>query len=220
MVERQCITSKLKGLKMIKLHHLNKSRSKRIIWLLEELGIEYQVVPYQRDSVTFLAPPELKNIHPLGKSPVIEDAGMVIAESGAITEYLIDKYAAEQFSPAKGSKDFVEYSQWIHFAESSAILPLLLKMFISKDGCQTNYVEDYADAEIAKVISYLDQSLQGKRYLVADKLTGADFMISFIIEIVKNNGQLDNFPNLVAYAKQLETHDSFHKADEIEASYS
>lgn len=204
---------------MIKLHHLNKSRSKRIIWLLEELGVEYEIVPYQRDSVTFLAPPALKLIHPLGKSPVIEDDGMVIAESGAITEYLIEKYGSERLSPAKGSKEFVEYSQWIHFAESSAIFPLLLKMFISKDGCETNYVGDYADAEIAKVISYLDQSLQEKRYLVEDKLTGADFMISFIVEIIKNNGQLANFPNIVAYGKQLETHDSFHKADSIEASF-
>ncbi len=204
---------------MIKLHHLNKSRSKRIIWLLEELGLDYQIVSYQRDSVTFLAPPELKAVHPLGKSPVIEDDDLVITESGAITEYLIEKHASGQLSPAKGTQDFVEYSQWMHFAESSAILPLLLKMFVDKDGCETNFLAGYADAETVKVVSYFDQSLQDKRYLVADKLTGADIMMSFIVEILANNNTLDSFPNIAAYAQQLGTHTAFHKADEIEASY-
>jgi len=204
---------------MITLHHLNKSRSKRIIWLLEELGVEYQVIAYQRDKVTHLAPPELKAIHPLGKSPVIEDDGMVIAESGAITDYLINKYDAERLSPATNTKDHIEYSQWLHFAESSAILPLLLKMFIDKDGCETNFVSDYADQEIHKIVTYLEKSLADKRYLVSDKLTGADIMLSFIIEIIANNGQLDNLPNLSAYAAQLQTHESFHKADNIEVSY-
>ncbi|MCG7585868.1 glutathione S-transferase family protein [Photobacterium sp. OFAV2-7] len=204
---------------MITLHHLNKSRSKRIIWLLEELGLDYKVVPYQRDSVTFLAPPELKAIHPLGKSPVIEDDGMVIAESGAITEYLIDKHAAGLLSPQKGTKEYIEYSQWMHFAESSAILPLLLKLFVDKDGCETNFLAGYADAEIAKVISYFDQSLEGKRYLVADKLTGADIMMSFIVEILANNNTLSSFPNIAVYAKQLSTHAAFRKADDIEASH-
>jgi glutathione S-transferase len=204
---------------MIKLHHLNKSRSKRIIWLLEELGVDYEVVAYQRDSQTFLAPAELKAIHPLGKSPVIEDDGLVIAESGAITEYLINKYAADRLAPKQWSKEYVAYSQWLHFAESSAILPLLLKMFIDKDGCETNYISGYADAEIGKVISYLDASLQDKTYLVADQLSGADIMMSFIVEILANNKVLDNFANIARYAKQLHSHDSLAKAEQIEAKY-
>lgn len=201
---------------MIKLHHLNKSRSKRIIWLLEELNVNYEVVAYQRDSVTFLAPPELKSIHPLGKSPVIEDDGLIIAESGAITEYLIDKYAGGQFAPTRGSKEYVEYSQWLHFAESSAILPLLLKMFVVKDGCETNFLAAYADLETAKVLQFFDASLKEKRYLVADQLTGADIMMSFIVEIVKNNGELDKYKNIATYAKQLATHPAFIRADKIE----
>ncbi|HAH02059.1 MAG TPA: glutathione S-transferase, partial [Vibrio sp.] len=96
--------------------------------------------PYQRDSVTFLAPPELKSVHPLGKSPVIEDDGIVITESGAITEYLIDKYGQGKFAPTRGTADYVEYSQWLHFAESSGILPMLLKIFVMKDGCETNFL--------------------------------------------------------------------------------
>lgn len=205
---------------MIKLHHLNKSRSKRIIWLLEELGIDYKIVAYQRDSTTFLAPPELKAIHPLGKSPVLEDNNLVIAESGAITEYLIDKYGAKNLSPTKNSNDYISYLQWLHFAESSAITPLLLKMFIEKDGCKTNYIHDYANAEINKVISYFNQQLVGKTYLVAEKLTGADIMMSFIVEILSNNGQLAKYSELERYAKQLATHAGFTKAQQLEQQYS
>ncbi|MGV2986527.1 glutathione S-transferase family protein [Vibrio sp. E150_011] len=205
---------------MITLHHLNKSRSKRIIWLLEELGVDYQIKPYQRDSVTFLAPPELKSIHPLGKSPVLEDDGLIVTESGAITEYLIDKYGKGSLAPARGTREYTEYSQWLHFAESSAILPLLLKLFVTKDGCKTNFLADYADAETAKVLSYFDQSLAGKTYLVDEQLSGADIMMSFIVENLVNNGAIANFSNLEKYAKQLATHDAFNKADEVEVRYS
>jgi len=201
---------------MIKLHHLNKSRSKRIIWLLEELAVDYQIIAYQRDSETFLAPPELKNIHPLGKSPVIEEDGLIITESGAITEYLIDKYAPKRLAPERGTQDYIQYLQWVHFAESSAILPLLLKMFVQKDGCKTNFLEGYADNEVGKVISFLDASLENKKYLVGDKLTGADIMMSFIIEIVENSGSLEHFSHLAKYAKQLRTHSTFEKAQQIE----
>ena len=200
---------------MITLHHLNKSRSKRIIWLLEELGLAYEVKPYLRDAVTFLAPPELKNIHPLGKSPVIEDNGAVIAESGAITEYLIQTYNPN-LAPKVGTPAYIEYLQWLHFAESSAILPLLLKMFVAKDGAKTNFLEGYADVEAEKVISYFEQSLEGKTYLVEERLTGADIMMSFIAEILQNNGMIVNYPNIQRYQAQLATHDKFIKADQIE----
>ena len=200
---------------MITLHHLNKSRSKRIIWLLEELDLAYEVKPYLRDAVTFLAPPELKNIHPLGKSPVIEDNGAVIAESGAITEYLIQTYNPN-LAPKMGTPAYIEYLQWLHFAESSAILPLLLKMFVAKDGAKTNFLEGYADVEAEKVTSYFEQSLEGKTYLVEERLTGADIMMSFIAEILQNNGMIVNYPNIQRYQAQLATHDKFIKADQIE----
>lgn len=205
---------------MITLHHLNKSRSKRIIWLLEELGVDYQVIAYQRDSVTFLAPPELKAIHPLGKSPVIEADGKVIAESGAITEYLIAKYAPQRLAPAQESAEYVEYLQWLHFAESSGILPLLLKVILTKDGTQTQFLAQYAESEINKVVGYLDQSLQGKNYLVGDTLSGADIMNSFIVEIVQQFGLLEQYPNLARYADTLASHPSFVKAQVLEQQYS
>lgn len=204
---------------MITLHHLNKSRSKRIIWLLEELGLDYQIKAYQRDSQTFLAPPELKAIHPLGKSPVIEYNQQVIAESGAITEYLIDTHAAGILAPEKGTAEYVEYLQWLHFSESSAILPLLLRMFVAKDGCQTNFLEGYAAIETEKVLSYVNQSLEGKRYLVADKLTGADIMMSFIVELLSQSGEVQKYPHIAAYAEQLSKHDNSVKATQLEQEY-
>ena len=158
-------------------------------------------------------------MHPLGKSPVIEDDGLVIAESGAITDYLITKYGKGKFAPVTGTAEFVDYQQWLHFAESSAILPLLLKMFVQKDGAKTQFLEGYADAETTKVISYFNSRLEGKRYLVGDTLTGADFMMSFIVEIVKNAGQLGHFKNLVKYDEQLQSHEKFHTANELEAKY-
>ena len=168
-----------------------------------------------RDSVTFLAPPELKNIHPLGKSPIIEDNALVIAESGAITEYLIQTYGSN-LAPKLGTQAYIEYLQWLHFAESSAILPLLLKMFVAKDGAKTNFLEGYADIEAEKVIGYFEQSLEGKTYLVEERLTGADIMMSFIAEILQNNGMMVNYPNIQRYQVQLATHDKFGKADQIE----
>ncbi|MDB2386644.1 glutathione S-transferase [Shewanella sp.] len=204
---------------MITLHHLNKSRSKRIIWLLEELGLDYQVKAYQRDSQTFLAPPQLKAIHPLGKSPVIEYQGKVIAESGMITEFLIDAHAAGLLSPEKGSNDYIEYLQWLHFAESSAILPLLLRMFVAKEGGKTQFLEAYAAAETDKILSYVNQSLAGKRYLVADKLTGADIMMSFIVELLVASGETAKYPHIATYAKQLAQHTNSIKAGDIEQQY-
>ena len=204
---------------MIKLHHLNQSRSMRIIWLLEELGLEYKIVPYKRDSVTFLAPPELKSVHPLGKSPVIEEDGRVISESGAITEYLIDKYAQQKLAPAKESAAYIDYLQWLHFAESSAILPLLLKVFIAKDGAPTNFIADYADAEIKKVMGYVEQQLEGKTYLVEERLTGADIMMSFVFDILAKFGLLEHYPNIRRYSEQLAGHDGYQKAQKLEVQY-
>lgn len=204
---------------MIKLHHLNQSRSKRIIWLLEELGLDYEIVAYQRDSVTFLAPPELKGIHPLGKSPVIEDDGHVITESGAITEYLIDKYGADKLAPKRGTVAYTDYMQWLHFAESSAILPLLLKVFVDKDGAEMNFLDGYADVEIQKVMSYFDARLEGKNYLVEERLTGADIMMSFIVELVQKLGLLGQYPNLKRYAETLAEYPAYQKADSIEAEH-
>ncbi len=119
---------------MIRVHHLNESRSQRILWLLEELEVPYEIVRYQRNEKTRLAPPELKAVHPLGKSPVIEDGAVKIAESGAIVEYLLAQYGKGRLSVAPGAANWPAYIEWLHYAEGSAMLPLLLKMYTMRLG--------------------------------------------------------------------------------------
>ena len=201
---------------MIILHHLNKSRSKRIIWLLEELGLEYEVRAYQRDAKSSLAPPELRAVHALGKAPVLEDNGKSIIESGAITEYLIARYGAGRLAPAVDSDDYIDYLQWIHYAESSCILPLLMRMYIKMDGCDTNFLAGYVDQEVKDVISYFNDQLEGKTYLVVEQLSGADIMMSFIVEIVGRSDGLAEYPNLERYGKKLATHEAFKIAEQKE----
>ncbi|MFO7704634.1 MAG: glutathione S-transferase, partial [Halopseudomonas sp.] len=127
---------------MIKLHHLNKSRSKRIIWLLEELGIEYQLIPYQRDTTTRRAPAALKAINPLAKSPVIEDGDLVLTESGAIVDYLVSRYGADTLAPPTQTAEHARYVQWLHFAEGTAAYPLITRYLLSADNSQDCFLGD------------------------------------------------------------------------------
>lgn len=201
------------------LHHLNASRSFRILWLLEEINQPYELKSYFRDKTTNLAPQELKNIHPLGKSPVIELNGKVIAESGAIVEILIEKFAP-QLMPAKNSDSYLDYLQWIHFSESSAMVPYLLNIFNSvelKNGTQLKFLDQYAHAELDKVFSYLDQQLVGKKFLVDNCLTGADFMIGFVVYGLINSLNIrSKYLNIEQYVKSLENLESWKKAMSIE----
>jgi len=205
------------------LHHLNASRSFRILWLLEEINQPYELKSYFRDKTTNLAPQELKNIHPLGKSPVIELDGKVIAESGAIVEILIEKFAP-QLMPAKDSDSYVDYLQWVHFSESSAMVPYLLNIFNSielKSGTQLKFLDQYAHAEFDKVFSYLDQQLVGKKFLVDNCLTGADFMIGFVVYGLINSLNIrSKYLNIEQYVKSLENLESWKKAMSIEQNLS
>ncbi len=201
------------------LHHLNASRSFRILWLLEEINQPYELKSYFRDKTTNLAPQELKNIHPLGKSPVIELNGKVIAESGAIVEILIEKFAP-QLMPAKDSDSYLDYLQWVHFSESSAMVPYLLNIFNSielKNGTQLKFLDQYAHTELDKVFSYLDQQLVGKKFLVGNSLTGADFMIGFVVYGLINSLNIrSKYLNIEQYVKGLENLESWKKAMSIE----
>lgn len=201
------------------LHHLNASRSFRILWLLEEINHPYELKSYFRDKATNLAPQELKNIHPLGKSPVIELNGKVIVESGAIVEILIEKFAP-QLMPAKDSDSYFDYLQWVHFSESSAMVPYLLNIFNSielKNGTQLKFLDQYAHTELDKVFSYLDQQLVGKKFLVGDCLTGADFMIGFVVYGLINSLNIrSKYLNIEQYVKSLENLESWQKAMSIE----
>lgn len=205
---------------MIRLHHLNQSRSLRILWLLEELGQPYEIVSYQRKAENNLAPDNLKEIHPLGKSPVIELDGQVYSESGAITELLIERLAPDRLRPATDSVDYGHYLQWIDFAESSLMLPLMLELFTKKAGINDNeFLNGYIDQEKTKLFSYLDAAVKDKSYIVGNKLSGADFMLSFDLIILAKRQKLDNYPHIKQYALQLASLDSYQRAMRLEANY-
>ncbi|MCH7389693.1 glutathione S-transferase family protein [Acinetobacter dispersus] len=204
---------------MITLFHLDQSRSFRILWLLEEIKQPYQLQRYYRDLKTHLAPESLKEIHPLGKSPVIEFQGKIIAESGAIVELLIQKFAPS-LAPDINDPTYTDYLQWIHFAESSAMLPFLLKTFNAietKHGTQLVFLENYTQVEFDKVFGYLNNYLKDKEYLVDNRLTGADFMMGFGLHaLIHNMAQGKNFPHIQSYVERLSLLPSWKAAEKIE----
>lgn len=205
---------------MIRLHHLNQSRSLRTLWLLEELGVPYEVVPYQRDAKTHLAPDTLKDIHPLGKSPVIEIDGEIYAESGAITELLIERFAPERLRPKMDSAHYGHYLEWIDFAESSLMVPLLLDLFTQKAGVSDNaFLTSYISQEKQKLLSYLDRAVEGKTYIIDHKLSGADFMLAFDLIMLAKSKQLERYPHIEQYAMQLASLDSYQRAMRLEANF-
>ncbi|TXD98060.1 glutathione S-transferase [Psychrobacter frigidicola] len=205
---------------MIRLHHLNQSRSLRILWLLEELGEPYELISYQRDADTNLAPDRLKAaVHPLGKAPVIEIDGVMIVESGAITQLLIERLAPTRLRPAPESADYGHYLQWIDFAESSLMVPLLLELFTKKAGVTDNeFLNGYIGHEKQKLLSYLNSAVEGKTYIVGDKLSGADFMLSFDLIMLAQRKQLEGYPHIERYALQLASLDSYQRAMRLEAN--
>ncbi len=204
---------------MLKIHHLNNSRSQRILWLFEELGLDYEIVFYQRDATTNLAPPELKAVHPLGKSPVITDGTITIAESGAIVDYIIDRYGDGRLQPAKTSDAHVAYNEWLHYAEGSAMLPLMLNLYTLRLGDASEPLRPRITSEIANNLSYLSAALGDKPFLLGEELTGADIQNSFVVEVAKNFGALAQYPNLTAYVERLHARPAYKAALEKGGPY-
>ncbi|MDR3506894.1 MAG: glutathione S-transferase [Caulobacteraceae bacterium] len=204
---------------MLKIHHLNNSRSQRILWLFEELGLDYEIVFYQRDLTTNLAPPELKAVHPLGKSPVISDGPITIAESGAIVDYIIETYGLGRLRPAKGGADHWAYVEWLHYAEGSAMLPLMLNLYTMRLGEAAEPLRPRINGEIDNNLSYLAGALGDKPFLLGDELTGADIQNSFVVEVAKNFGALAKYPTLAAYVERLHARPAYQKAIEKGGAY-
>ena len=203
---------------MIVVHHLNDSRSQRVLWLLEELGLPYEIKHYQRDAKTRLAPPELKAIHPLGKAPVITDDGQTVYESGAIVDYLIRHHGGGRLQPSAGWPEFETYQQWLHYAEGSAMLPLLLKLYVSRLGEAGAPLAPRIDSEIANHLGYVNQSLEGRQWLVGDSLTGADIQMSFVGEAARELRAA--YPNINAWVKRFQARPAYQKAIERGGPYS
>jgi glutathione S-transferase len=203
---------------MIVVHHLNDSRSQRILWLLEELGASYEIKHYQRNAQTRLAPPELQAIHPLGKSPVITDNDRVVFESGAIVDYLIRRHGG-RLQPEISSSDYESYLQWLHYAEGSAMLPLLLKLYVSRLGEAGAPLSPRIESELANHLGFIDRSLQGKEWLVGDKLSGADIQMSFVGEAASARADRTLYPSLSAWVKRFQARPAYRKALERGGPY-
>ena len=203
---------------MIVVHHLNESRSQRILWLLEELGQPYDIRPYQRNATTRLAPPELQAVHPLGKSPVLEDGGVQLIESGAIVDYLIRRYGNGQLRPAQNAPDFERYQQWLHYAEGSAMLPLLLKLYVSRLGEAGAPLQPRIDSELANHLGFVDRSLHGREWLLGDTFSGADVQMSFVGEAAR--GLRASYPALDAWVRRFQQRPAYRRALERGGPYS
>jgi len=197
---------------MITVHHLNDSRSHRILWLLEELGLSYAVEYYRRDPQTRLAPPELLAVHPLGKAPVIVDDGRVMAESGAIIDYLIRRHGGGRLQPAPETPAYDDYVHWLHFAEGSAMLPLILAIYAGRLGAAAAPVQPRIDSQVASHLSYVEGALQGRAYLLGEALTAADIQLSFIGEVAGVQGKRGAYPNLDGWNRRMQDRPAYKAA--------
>jgi glutathione S-transferase len=205
---------------MITIHHLNDSRSQRILWLLEELGLPYEIRSYARDSETRLAPPELEAVHPLGKSPVVEMDGEVLFESGAIIETIVRRKGAGRLMPPPDSPDYDRAIMWLHYAEGSAMLPLMLLLYTSRLGEGAAPLKPRLDSELARHLGFVDHSLQGRHYLVGDDLTAADIQMSFVAEIAGAFGLRGAYPAMADWIARLHARPAWQRALEQGGAYS
>ena len=196
---------------MITLHHLNRSRSHRILWLLEELGEPYGVTSYKRDEVTNLAPPELGLVHPLGKSPMIELDGRLITESAAIVEVLCTRYAPEMI-PDRGSDDYLNHLEAMHFAEGSAMTPILLNLYVSRLGKAGAPLHPRISAELTRHYKYMNDILRPSGHFVQDSLSAADIMLSFPAEIAIRQERGTEFPALADFVEMIQARPAYERA--------
>ena len=219
---------------MILVHHLNNSRSQRILWLLEELGLDYEIKKYQRDPKTMLAPPELKAVHPLGKSPVISDGDTVVAESGAIVEYLVQRYGNGRLVPPADSPERLRWTYFLHFAEGSAMSPLVLKLIFDRieHGPMPFFARPIARAIARKVksdfvlpnirsqLDYLESELNKSTWFAGEEFSAADIQMSFALEASSSRGGLDGkYPKLSAFLERIHARPAYQRALERGGKY-
>jgi glutathione S-transferase len=212
---------------MIVVHHLNNSRSQRVLWMLEELGVAYEVKRYQRDAKTMLAPPELRAVHPLGKSPVIEDAGQTLAESGAIIEHLAERHGEGRLLPAAGTPERLRYRYWMHFAEGTAQPPLLLKLLFDRldKGPMPFFVrpvaraiaqrvkDTYVQPNIERNLDFMESELGQREWFAGAAFSAADIQMSFPLEAAQVRGGLDNRrPRLMDFLGRIHARPAYLRA--------
>jgi|HubBroStandDraft_6_1064221.scaffolds.fasta_scaffold11802_4 glutathione S-transferase len=204
---------------MIRVHHLNNSRSQRVLWLLEELELPYEIVSYQRDAKTMLAPESLKRIHPLGKSPVIEDGSRLLPETGAIVTYLVSRYGPN-LAPESTSDLYWHYVYWLHYAEGSAMSPLLLKLVLNRLGPLGWPARGFVDRQITLHLDYLEAELARSTWFVGEQFTGADIMMSFPLEAAAQRAGLDaSRPKLWEFLQRVHARPAYRRALEKGGPY-
>ena len=219
---------------MIVVHHLNNSRSQRVLWLLEELQLPYEIRRYERDPQTMLAPPELRAVHPLGKSPVITDDGLTLAESGAILEYLADRYGPGRLAPQPGTPERIRYSYWMHYAEGSLMPPLLLKLIFDRvesspmpffvrpvaRGIADKVRKAFVLPNIRTHLDFLEQELAGRDWFAGATFSAADVQMSFPLEAAQARGGLDaQRPRLMAWLERVHARPAYRQALERGGPY-
>jgi glutathione S-transferase len=202
----------LQGPNAVIVHHLEDSRSLRVLWLLEELGLNYEVRHYKRDPITRLAPPELRAIHPLGKSPIVVDEGGVVAETGAVVEYLIDRYGDGRLRPREGTPARLRYRYWLHYAEGSAMPPLLIGLVAGRLGEAAKPALAYVTAQIKLHFDYVEGELAASRWFAGDELTGADIMMSFPLERAARLKDADTRPNILDFVARIRSRPAYIRA--------
>ena len=197
---------------MLIVHHLNNSRSQRVLWLLEELDAPYEIRRYQRDPETNLAPPELEAVHPLGKSPVLSDGERTVIESGAIIDYLLRRHGGGKLLPPAASEEYEQYLQWLHYAEGSAMLPLMLRMYTARLPDGGAALQPRINDELNRHLGYLDRSLEGVDWFVGNTFSGADVQLSFAVEIAPLLHTLEPFPNLAGFRDRIHARPAYQRA--------
>jgi glutathione S-transferase len=197
---------------MIIVHHLDDSRSQRILWLLEELGLPYEIRRHKRDPETRLAPPELKQIHALGKSPVIEDGGKIIAESGAIIDYVLRHYGNARLAPAPSDPNYDDYVHWMHYAEGSGMPALIIRINVARVGEAAAPALPRLDGEIALQLGYLDAALKGHSYILGEAFSAADIQLSFIGELAGARFGINNYPDIKTWVQRFQARPAYQAA--------
>ena len=203
----------------ITVHHLNNSRSQRILWLLEELGADYEIVSYQRDATTNLAPASLKDAHPLGKSPLIEDNGRSIAESGAIIQYLCERHGGETWLPDLKSDAHIDHLEWMQFGESSFFVPVMLKLYAGRLGEAAAPLMPRIDEQLGAHVDFAEARLSDDLHFVGDDWTAADVMMSFPAEIAVMQGYGDKAPKLARFVQAIHARPAWQRARERGGAY-
>ncbi len=199
---------------MLKLHHLEQSRSRRILWLLEELGLDYELLFYERDPESWLAPAQLKEIYPLGKPPVLEDGGRMVAESGAIIDYLVRRHGGGRLAPDPSSALYDDYVHWLHYAEGSAMLPMMLTLYVGRLGEAGAPLHPRLESESANHLGYIEQALQENEFILGDQFSAADIQIAFVLDAARRFGYLDGRPTLGSYLDRMHARPAHKRAKE------